>query len=147
MKAVFSLDVSIASLLLLVTTATLFTFYSFHVSTTLSRFQVAEKERLAIQAADFLLSACAEDGGLLACDAAFRYSHTLSPHHSILRANQTLSFLHRHLQTNHSLSLRLLDVEDRILASANASASSNNVCVRRLALLQKQVVVLEVCVS
>lgn len=159
MKAVFSFDAAWAVLLAASMSALLFSAYQLHVASFLSGQRVAEKERVALQAAEFLLSYCTEDGGLLACDDAFRYSNRLDAGAVEGISPYLVASLRQRVVSNDSfgasfLSVRVLDLQERVLASAREpgfgggvreAAGPERACVRRLALWEETEVVLEAC--
>lgn len=118
----------------------LFNAYLSRVSFLASSARLAQAERAALSEADFLLSECPAGGGLLKCAGGYRYANELS-------ADAGLS-----LGGTGNVSVRLLDLQGNVIAwsgkaSAGEGAPGDLLCVRRLALLGDEAVVLEVCAS
>ncbi|MBU1198084.1 hypothetical protein KJ765_06280 [Candidatus Micrarchaeota archaeon] len=148
MAGLFSADVLVALLLLVLTISVLFISYQREVSDILFTLGLSESERVAIQSASLLLSTCSEQGGLLYCDNGFRTSNALDVRAVGSLSPETISFLQHSVQTNQSLRV----VVETLSGSERGATGTTEIprtCVRRLAFMHddRTGVVLEVCVS
>ena len=145
-KASLSLDVSIAFILIILMLVVLFHSFQTGLRSYSSSLSIVERERTAINIADYLLKNCQEDSGLASCSEKFIYSHGISEEAVNAMQNTDSEKIREkfNIAPSKQLRIRLLDLNENELLNIG-SIGNEKLCIKRLVLFKNEEAILEVC--
>ena len=145
-KASFSLDVSIAFILIILMLVVLFHSFQTGLRSYSSSLSIVEREKTAINIADHLLKNCQDNFGLARCTDKFVYSHEISEEAVKEMQNADSEKIREkfNIAPSKQLRIRLLDLNENELLNIG-SIGNEKLCIKRLVLFKNEEAVLEVC--